>query len=66
MILAINLTPIAEYRVIRIKGSAHPDSMNTYQFEGTNDTLKHRYGDGAEKLAIKMLKHIERKKKKRG
>lgn len=51
----INQDQIAQYDAIRIKGNTGPKTINTYLMDGTEDTIKHRYGDGAEKLALKML-----------
>jgi len=57
----INFTSILDTRVVRIAGDAEPDSLNTYEMpDGT--TFKHRYGDGAVKLAIKMLRRLKEPK----
>lgn len=44
---------------LRIKGDEKPNTINTYRLhDGT--TVKHRYGDGATKLAQKILKKLEK------
>jgi len=51
----VNQQEILRGTAVRIKGGTHPDDINTYQLhDGT--ILKHRYGDGATKLAQKILK----------
>lgn len=56
----VNSTFIAEEIAVRIKGTADPDSINTYLLNSNNKTIKHRYGDGAAKLAQKMMKNLEK------
>ena len=59
----VNSTLIGKEIARRIKGFARPDSINTYQLsDGT--LLRHRYGDGAPKLAEKMMKHLHKIKGK--
>lgn len=59
----VNQTLISRLGAQRIKGDTHADSRNIYRLDDYTE-IKHRYGDGAERLAIKMLKHdIKRKKK---
>lgn len=54
----VNATPVREGYAVRIKGDEQPESINTYQLhDGT--TVKHRYGDGATKLAKKILRKME-------
>lgn len=55
----VNATHIGTVTARRIKGDAKPNSINTYLINEGKKTIKHRYGDGAAKLAQKMLKHIE-------
>ena len=58
----VNQTCIGEYGARRIQGNTNPSTMNIYEMKGTGDTIKHRYGDGANKLAMKMLRYVERRK----
>lgn len=57
----INFTSILDAHVVRVKGGTDPNGMNTYQFPDGR-RFKHRYGDGAVKLAIKMLRRIKEPK----
>jgi hypothetical protein len=52
----VNLRQIKEYYAVRVEGGTNPDDMNTYKMD-TGDYITHRYGDGAEALAEKMM-HI--------
>lgn len=53
----INTTNIVDLAVIRIAGGTKPSDINTYVPPyNMGKQIKHRYGDGAIKLAIKMLK----------
>lgn len=55
----INFTNLLDTHVVRVAGSSEPNSMNTYELPN-GKRFKHRYGDGAVKLAIKMLqRHAE-------
>lgn len=59
--LHINFTPILDTHVVRIQGGCEPDDINTYEMiDGRK--FKHRYGDGAIKLAIKMLRRLKEPK----
>ena len=61
MQIHINFTPILDTHVVRIEGGMEPDDVNTYEMpDGV--TFKHRYGDGAIKLAIKILKRLKEPK----
>ena len=56
----VNSTFIAEEIAVRIKGTAHADSVNTYHLNSNGKKIKHRYGDGAAKLAQKMMKNLQK------
>lgn len=55
----VNAEHIGTVTARRVKGDAHPESVNTYLINEGTKKIKHRYGDGAVKLARKMLKYIE-------
>lgn len=59
----VNSELIGTVTARRIKGGAFADSVNTYLIDEGDKTIKHRYGDGAAKLAQKMLKCIKEKAK---
>lgn len=61
--LYVNQTHIGTVSARRIKGNTDPDSVNTYLINEGDKTVKHRYGDGAAKLAQKMLKHIQEERR---
>ena len=55
----VNETHIGTETAVRIKGTTDPKSVNTYRLsDGT--IIKHRYGDGAAKLAEKMMKNLQK------
>lgn len=54
----VNATHIGTVTARRIKGGTKPNSLNTYLLDEGTRTIKHRYGDGAAKLARKMLRHL--------
>lgn len=56
--ISINWTDIVDTHVVRVEGGCKPDDINTYQFQDGR-TFKHRYGDGAVKLAMKILRRIK-------
>lgn len=56
----MNWTLIGRETAIRIKGDTKPDSINTYRLSD-GKIIKHRYGDGAAKLAEKMMRNLKRK-----
>ena len=57
----VNSTLIGKETALRIKGGTNPTDINTYELsDGT--LLKHKYGDGAARLAEKMMKHLAKKK----
>lgn len=57
--LYVNNEHIGTVTARRIKGDAKSDSINTYLVNEGTKKIKHRYGDGAAKLAKKMLKYLE-------
>lgn len=57
----INAEHIGTVTARRIKGDTNPNSINTYLINEGEKTIKHRYGDGAAKLAQKMLRHFQEK-----
>jgi len=56
----VNNTFIARETAQRIKGGMRPDDINTYMLSD-GETIKHRYGDGAARLAEKMMKKLKKK-----
>lgn len=55
----VNSELIGKETAVRIKGGVQPDDLNTYELsDGT--LIKHRYGDGAAKLAKRMCDHLSR------
>lgn len=57
----VNQKLIGKETAIRIVGTTQPDHKNTYRLsDGT--LITHRYGDGAAKLAEKMMKHLNKRK----
>ncbi len=51
---------IGKETALRVKGDMQPNTRNTYQLsDGTE--IKHRYGDGAARLAELMMKHLAKK-----
>lgn len=57
--LYVNSEHIGTVTARRIKGDAKPNSVNTYLINEGTKTIKHRYGDGAAKLAKKMLGYLK-------
>lgn len=57
----VNFTPLVDTHVVRITGGTAPNDLNTYQLLDRRK-LKHRYGDGAIKLAMKILRRIKEPK----
>lgn len=57
----VNSTHIGRETALRIKGDANANTMNTYLLGSNGKKIKHRYGDGAAKLAEKMMKNLKRK-----
>jgi hypothetical protein len=54
----INFTTLLNTSVVRIKGTTDPNSVNVYEMlDGRK--FRHRYGDGAVKLAIKILRRTK-------
>lgn len=62
--LYVNDSHIGTATAIRIKGGTDPDDVNTYMLSDQS-TIKHRYGDGAAKLAEKMMRHLHKTKERR-
>lgn len=54
----VNQEHIGTESAVRIKGDAHPNSINTYELGSNKKRIKHRYGDGAAKLAEKMMRNL--------
>lgn len=55
----VNATLIGKETARRIKGDTDPNSINTYELSN-GKRIKHRYGDGAAKLAEKMMKNLQK------
>lgn len=55
----VNSEHIGTVTARRIEGGAKPDSVNTYLINEGTKKIKHRYGDGAAKLAQKMLNYLK-------
>lgn len=55
----VNMQHIGTETAVRIKGGTGKDDINTYELSD-ECKLKHRYGDGAAKLAEKMMKHLHK------
>lgn len=55
----VNSILIGVETAVRIKGGAKPNDLNTYKL-GNGKLVKHRYGDGAAKLAEKMMKNLRK------
>lgn len=56
--IEINFDTILDTCVVRTNGGSNPNDMNTYELPDGR-TFKHRYGDGAVKLAIKILRRTK-------
>ncbi len=64
--LYVNSIYIGIETAVRIKGGTKKDDINTYRLSD-GSLLKHRYGDGAARLAEKMMKALAiRTKAKQG
>ncbi len=59
----VNSELIGSASAIRVKGGTDPDDINTYLLDDQS-TIKHRYGEGAAKLAERMMKHLHKTKRK--
>lgn len=57
----VNSTLIGKETALRVKGGTNADDVNTYEL-GDGTLIKHRYGDGAAKLAERMMQHLHRGK----
>ena len=58
VMININFANILTTHVVRIAGGTRPNDINTYELPDGR-TFEHRYGDGAIKLAIKVLQHTK-------
>lgn len=59
----VNNTLIGKETARRVLGNTEPDTLNTYELsDGT--LIKHRYGDGAAKLAEKMMAHLHKHRRR--
>lgn len=58
VIIKINFDTIVDTHVVRVKGGTSRSSMNAYRLPDGR-TFKHRYGDGAVKCAIKLLRRTQ-------
>jgi len=56
----VNNTLIGTETAVRIKGGMKPDNINTYRLGSSGKEIKHRYGDGAAKLAEKMMRNLKK------
>lgn len=59
----VNDRLIGKETAVRIKGGENPSDNNTYRLSD-GSLLRHRYGDGAARLAEKMMKHLDRSEKR--
>lgn len=57
--LYVNADHIGTETAVRIKGGEKADDINTYELSD-GCKIKHRYGDGAAKLAEKMMRHLNK------
>ena len=57
--LYVNEHYIGTETAIRIKGGTRPNDRNTYRLSD-GSLIKHVYGDGAAKLAEKMMRHLSK------
>lgn len=58
----VNSTHIGTETAVRIKGSTDPNSVNTYELGSNKKLIKHKYGNGAAKLAEKMMRNLSKAK----
>lgn len=56
--ISINFLDIVDTNAVRIEGGSKPDDINTYRLPDGR-TFKHRYGDGATILAMKILRRTK-------
>ena len=61
----VNERLIGKETAVRVKGEALPDSINTYRLSDGME-VKHKYGDGAARLAELMMKHLGKKRRHHG
>lgn len=59
----VNNTLIGKETARRVLGNDKPETMNTYELsDGT--LVKHKYGDGAAKLAERMMAHLHKHRRR--
>ena len=59
----VNSTLIGKETARRVLGNTEPETLNTYELsDGT--LIKHKYGDGAAKLAERMMAHLHRHRRR--
>lgn len=58
--LYVNSTHIGTETAVRIKGGTEANDINTYRLSDGHK-IKHRYGDGAAKLAEKMMRYCAKR-----
>jgi len=59
----VNSTLIGKETALRVKGGTKASDINTYELsDGT--LIKHKYGDGAARLAERMMKHLHKRGEK--
>lgn len=56
----VNSELIGRETARRIKGGTQPDDMNTYVLSD-GKKIVHRYGDGAARLAERMMRNLQKK-----
>lgn len=56
----VNNTHIGTETAVRIEGGTNPNDINKYRLGSNNKVIKHRYGDGAAKLAEKMMRNLKK------
>lgn len=61
--ISVNGKVIGSETALRIKGGDDSEDINTYLLNDQS-TIKHRYGDGAAKLAEKMMGHLHKTRKR--
>ena len=54
----VNEIYIGMESAMRITGVPESNSINTYILKSNNEEIKHKYGDGAAVLAVKMMKNL--------
>ena len=62
----VNSEHIGTESAVRIKGDTRPSSINTYELGSNKKRINHRYGDGAAKLAEKMMRNLSKQEARHG